>query len=338
MPWWLAITLRVIGAGFVAGLAIWCASALALGPLQARMLALGMAIIGAVAVVSLFLPGLRPIALPAFAVALAGFAWLWAGVKPSNDRDWQPEAAVLPHATFDGDRVTIHNVRNFDYRSNTDYTPRYYDKTYDLRELDSVDLITSYWMGDAVAHVILSFGFNERDFVAFSIETRKQRGERYSALAGFFRRYELIYVVGDERDLLRLRTNYRKSPPEDVYLFRSNASAAVVRRIFVDYLHKLNSLAAQPEFYNTLTTNCTTDVLERTRINPGAIGYSWKVLLSGYAPLFAYEQGRLDSRLPFKELKRRAHINAAARAADQAEDFSQRIRIGMPRPPPATPG
>jgi hypothetical protein len=190
-------------------------------------------------------------------------------------------------------------------------------------------------MGDAIAHVMMSFGFAERDFVTVSIETRKEKGESYSTLNGFFRNYELIYIVADERDLIRLRTNYRKDPPEEVYLFRTNAPKENVRRLFLDYFKTINSLRAQPQFYNTLTTNCTTNVIMHTKVNPGGGHYSWKVLLSGYAPQYAYDRGRLDSRVPFTELKQRSHINEKAHAADRDPDFSRRIREGLPRPPTA---
>jgi hypothetical protein len=183
----------------------------------------------------------------------------------------------------------------------------------------------------------VSFGFAERDFVAVSIETRKEVGESYSTVEGFFRNYELTYVVGDERDLIGLRANYRKDPPEDVYLYRTNAPPENVRRLFVDYFREVNALVDHPQFYNTLTTNCTTNVLMHTRVNPGTHRYSWKVLLSGYAPLYTYELGRLDTRLPFEDLRRRSHVNDAARAADGADDFSVRIRAGLPQPPKASP-
>jgi hypothetical protein len=316
----------------ILGLAAWAAAALYLGPPRATAGAVAIGVVGALAAISAVLPRLRwwPVAL--FAVAFGAFLIRWHGVVPSNDRDWQPDVAVLPFASFDGDLVTIHNIRNFDYRTETDYTPRYYDKTYDLRKLDSVDLIAVYWMGDAIAHIMASFGFGGRDFVAVSIETRKERGETYDTLKGFFRQYELTYVVGDERDLIRLRTNYRQDPPEDVYLFRTNAPPENVRRLFLSYLEKINELKEHPAFYNTLTTNCTTNVLMHTQVNPGKQAYSWKILLSGYTPLYAYELGRLDTRLPFDELKRRSRINAAAHAADQAADFSERIRAGLPKP------
>ena len=149
-------------------------------------------------------------------------------------------------------------------------------------------------------------------------------------MPGFFQQYELVYVVGDERDIIRLRTNYRKSPPEDVYLFKIVGPVENGRRVFLDYLRDINELRTRPRFYNTLTTNCTTMILTHSAVNPDPIPYSWKVLLSGYAPEYAYDRGRLDRSLPFEELKRRSLINAAAQAADKAPDFSRRIRAGLP--------
>lgn len=268
----------------------------------------------------------------AFALVFLLLLGWWSRIPPSHDRDWAPEYAVLPRATVEGDRVTLHNVRNFDYRTETDYTPRYEERTYDLRRLDSVDLVASYWMGDAIAHVMLSFGFAGEDFVAISVETRRERTEGYSTVKGFFKQYELFYVVADERDLIRLRTNYRENPPEDVFLYRTRGRPEEIRRVFLDYLREVNSLAEQPAWYNTLTTNCTTGIMTHLRVNPGHAPMSWKVLSSGYAPLYAWERGALDTRLPFDELKARSHINEAARAADQAPDFSRRIREGLPVP------
>jgi hypothetical protein len=291
---------------------------------------------GLAAAVALLWRRLGRLPLAVFAAVFAGFLLVWSGVRPSNDRDWQSDVARLPWAEIEGDRVTLHDIRNFDYRSETDYTPRYYDKTFDLRELDSVDLFAVYWMGDAIAHVMVSFGFAERDFVAVSIETRKETSESYDTIRGFFRQYELTYVVADERDLVRLRTNYRKNPPEDVYLYRTNAPPENARRFFLDYLREVNELHEQAKFYNTGTTNCTTNVLRHTRVNPGRRGWSWKILLSGYAPLYVYEHGGLDTSLPFETLRERSHVNAAAQAAGTASDFSQRIRAGLPRPPPRT--
>ncbi len=264
-----------------------------------------------------------------FALAFALVLVVWTHATPSNARDWPPEVAVLSYATIDGDRVTVHNIRNFDYRSERDFTPAYYDRTFDLRRLDRVDLVAVHWMGPAIAHLFLTFGFGD-DHLAISIEARKERAEAYSSVAGFFRQYELVYIVADERDVVRVRTNYRNSPPEEVYLFRVAGSAENARRVFLHYLRDINELREHPRFYNTVTTNCTTMILTHAAGNPGHIPYSWKVLFSGYAPEYAYDRGRLDRSLPFEELKRRGHINAMARAADKAPDFSRRIRAGLP--------
>ena len=207
----------------------------------------------------------------------------------------------------------MHNVRDFEYRSETDYTPRYYDKTFDLRQLDEVDLVGSYWMGDAIAHMMLSFGFGGKDYLAISIETRKERTESYSTIAGFFREYELYYVVADERDVIGVRTNYRNDPPEDVYVFRTSAPPENARRLFMSYVDKINALKDHPEFYNTLTTNCTTNIWMHTKVNQ-SFPFEWRILASGYVPQMIYDHGRLDTRLPFDELKRRSRVNDVARS------------------------
>ena len=269
----------------------------------------------------------------ALAVFMALFAILlacWRAIEPSNDGNWIPENAILAYATIDGERVTLHNIRNFDYRSETEFTPGYYDRGFDLRQLSGVDLVTSYWAGPAIAHVFVSFGFTDGNHVAISIETRRERDQAYSSVQGFFRQYPLYYVVGDERDLIRLRTNYRHDPPEQVYLYQLRGTVSASRQLFLEYLFELNALKEHPEWYNTLTTNCTSNIWLNSRVIPGHLPYSWKILLSGYVPEYLYEQRRLDTSVPFEELRRRAHINAPAQAADQAADFSQRIRAALP--------
>jgi hypothetical protein len=268
--------------------------------------------------------------------ALAIFAILvilFLRIPASNDRDWQPEVSVTPHAEINGDIVTIRGVRNFDYRTASDFTPRWEDRTYDLRKLDSADIIAVYWAGKAIAHVMLSFGFAGEDYLAVSIETRKEKGESYSTLAGFFRNYELYYVIADERDVIRVRTTYRQ-PQEDVYIYRVSGSRENLRRVFLEYLTSINELRDRPVFYNTLTTNCTTSILLHTRVNPESPPFSWKILLSGYVPDYLYELGRLDTTMPFAELEKVSRVNERAHAADQDPAFSQRIREGLPVPRP----
>ncbi|MBV2131942.1 DUF4105 domain-containing protein [Pseudomonas sp. MAP12] len=265
--------------------------------------------------------------LGSYLVVLVVLGVWWSGIKPSNQRDWLADVAELPHASIEGDLITVHNIRNFEYRSETDYTPAWYDKRFDLRKLQGVDLVAVYWMGPAIAHIFLSFDFGASDHLAVSIETRKEKGEGYSTLKGFFRQYELYYVVADERDVIRLRTNYRRDPPEDVYVYRLQGDLDNGRRLFLEYMKRINALHERPEFYNTLTTNCTTAIWMNTRVNANHLPFDWKILASGYLPEFLYEQGRLDTRgLQFAELQQRVHVNARAQAADRAADFSRRIR------------
>ena len=317
----------------VTGMTLWGMGALYYSPLPTPLRE-GLAAAFGLATAGAFL-GLahRRRTLLGFVLVWAVLVGWWSTITPSNDRDWQPDVAVLPSATVEGDRVTLHNIRNIAYRTATDFTPRYYDKTFDLRRLESVDLIGSYWAGEAIAHIFGSFGFGGQEYVAISAEIRKARGQDYSTLKGFFKQYTLFYVVADERDVIRLRTTYRQ-PPEDVYVYHTRVPPAQARRLFLDYVRDINRRVTQPEFYNTLTTNCTTAILFHARASGGIARYNWKILLTGYAPDYAYEIGRLDTSMPFADLKRLSHINARAQAAGDAPDFSQRIRAGLPMPPP----
>jgi hypothetical protein len=314
----------------------WCAAALAIAGPHSDAVRHGLAAASGAAalaaLIALALPRWRwrvlGVALVVFAVVLG---W-WFSLEPSNDRDWVTENARLAYATIDGDAVTVHNVRNFSYRSETDFTPAYYDKRFDLGRLEGVDLVASYWMGPAIAHIFLSFAFAGGDHLAVSIETRKEKGEGYSTVNGFFRQYELYYVVADERDVVGLRTNYRQDPPEQVYVFRLKGSKEGARRVFLDYMDSLNALKAQPEFYNSLTTNCTTAIWMHSLVNPGHVPFNWKILASGYVPEYLYELGRLEGDgISFAELQQRSLVNARARQAGSAADFSSRIRLGEPR-------
>jgi hypothetical protein len=290
----------------------------------------------AVAVLCVFIfvrPSRR--SLLVFAVMFAVLVALWFQIPASNDRDWKPEVAVLASATVNGDEVMIRNVRNFEYRTETDFTPRYYDKTYNLKDLESVDLICVYWGSEAIAHVMVSFGFAGKDYVTFSIETRPEEGESFSTLKGFFRQVELYYVVADERDVIGVRANYR-NPREQVYIYRTRMPLENQRRLFLDYIRELNELAAKPKWYNTLTDNCTTGVLLHTKVNGGRVRYNWKVLLSGYTAEYAYEIGSLDNSMPFEELQKRCLVNDRVQGAGDADDFSRKIREGIPAPAPLT--
>ncbi|MDP1771049.1 MAG: DUF4105 domain-containing protein [Methylobacter sp.] len=260
-------------------------------------------------------------------VLFIGILVWWLEITPSNDRAWQPDVSQLPYATFEGGIVTVHNIRNFNYRSEFDYQPAYYDQSYDITKLDGVDLFAFYWMGPAIAHTIISFNFGEQGQLAVSIETRKELNEEYSTIKGFFRQYELIYILADERDVIRLRSNYRKNPPEEGYLYRIKGSKENGQRLFLGYLKKINELHEKPQFYNTLLDNCTTAIWVRSWVSDEQLPFSWKILLSGYLPEYLYESKLLEQQVPLSELQRQAYINSLAQAADQATDFSKRIRV-----------
>lgn len=253
-------------------------------------------------------------------------AW-WLNVPASNDRPWLPDHTKLASAEINGNLVTIRNIRNCDYQSETNFITSYYDKTFDLNKLTSADFYTCFWGPKLICHTILTFNFGNEDFVAISIETRKEIGEGFSSIKGFFHQFELIYVVADERDVIRLRTNYRG---EDVYLYRLNAPPDQVRNVFLDYLKEVNSLKERPKWYNTLTSNCTSNIRGHTKPYAANSRWSWKLLVNGYVDEMAYSNGSLNKDHSFEELKKRSLISERAKAADKAPDFSKRIRTGLP--------
>ena len=245
--------------------------------------------------------------------------------RPSNDRDWHPLHAQLARADFQGHYVTISNIRNTQYRSEEDFTVQYYEKTFDLDKLQTVDfIVVPFPDNPAIAHTMLSFGFDGTDYLAVSVETRKEKHETYNALAGFFNQYEIIYVVGDERDLIQLRTHHWMN---DVYIYRTIATPEQARRLFVDVMDRLNQLAEHPEFYNTLTNNCTTNIRRHVNHVFGErIPRDYRVLLTGYSDRLAYELGLLESAGTFEQTRQRARVNPAAYRYGDRPDFSRKIR------------
>ena len=275
---------------------------------------------------------LRPFwkALAVWGAALIAVLIWWGTLRPSNDREWQPDVARLSWAEVHGDILTFHNVRNFDFRSETDFTARYEDRVYDLSKLRGYDLFLSYWGSPAIAHTIMSWDFEGSPPLAISIETRKKKGQQYSAVKGFFRQYEITYVAADERDVVRLRTNYRD---EQVYLYRLKVTPERAKALLLDYVAAMNTLVETPEFYNALVDNCTTSISRHVRnIDPETSFTDWRLLANGYGDEMLYEHGTLDSRLPFAELKARSLINVRAKSLDQDPAFSRLIREGLPDP------
>jgi hypothetical protein len=249
----------------------------------------------------------------------------WLTLVPRQHRDWKPEVAKTAFATVDGDGVTIENVRNNDYRTETDFTSRYETRRYDLRNLRGVDIFVNFWGSPHMAHPIISFDFGKDGRVCFSIETRMEKGESYSAIGGLYRRFESIYVVADERDVIRLRANYRQG--EDVYLYR--LKAVNPRGSFMEYIRAINELHETPRWYNAITNNCTT-AIRNQRAATERQPWDWRMLVNGYGDELLYEKRGIDTSLPFAELKKLAHVNKRAKAANDAPDFSERIREGIP--------
>ena len=264
-------------------------------------------------------------------VPYAGFVLVaiwWFSIKPSNDGNWKPDHLKTAYAKIDGDQVTIQNIRNCDYRTELDYTCQWETRSYNLANLRGADLFITWWGSPWIAHPIVSFDFVNQGHVAMSIETREAVGQSYSAVRGFFRQYALAYNVSDERDVVRLRTNYRKD--EEVYLFRTTAEPALARKVFLDYLQRVNDLHEHPEWYNALTNNCTTNIaVSIAEARHISVSRDWRILLNGKMDEMLYEHNSLvTGGQPLPALREQAHINAAAKAADKSPDFSRLIREG----------
>jgi hypothetical protein len=250
-------------------------------------------------------------------------AW-WFCLKPNENRNWQPDVARLPWAEVAADRATIHNIRDCDYVTETNYTPRWETKTVPLSDVRGVDLFLSYWGMDWIAHAIVSFEFADGNHLATSIEARKTVGQEYSAMRGFFRQFQTIYLIAEERDVVRVRTNYRG---ERVYLYRTLTTPSDARGLFTHYLEWMNRAREHPEWYNAVTSNCATNfVLYLARAKVGGISrWDWRTLFVDKGDEMLYEKGDLAGGLPFPELKRRALMQKTG-----AADFSRQIRENRP--------
>jgi hypothetical protein len=330
-PWWVRLAGRVIwlvGLLMVCALTMWAAAALYID-LPATEISLVISILYLViaAAVFLFLKFNWVSLGIAFAMACGVILWWWSISLP-NDRDWQPDVAETAWTERNGDKIIIHNLRNFDYEPGQPAKPRWETKVVDLSQLRGVDLFINFWGSTLICHPIVSFQFGTDDHVAISVETRMAKGQSYSTLRGFFKQFALIYIVADERDVVRVRTNYRH---EQLYLYRTSIKPDRARRLFIDYLRTVDALHLRPRFYNALTSNCTTNVRTHTVATTSKPApWDWRMLLNGTVDELVYERGGFASRLPFTELKQMSLIDEKAQAADQATDFSERIRVGLP--------
>jgi hypothetical protein len=269
-----------------------------------------------------------------FALAFGGLLLWWRQLRPSNDRIWADDVAEMTTGTVEANRVTLRNVRNFDWRSNTDYTRRWETRGYDLERLNGVDMILSYWAGKVIAHVLMSFGFDDGAQVVFSVEIRRKKSDAFSEIGGFFKEFELSVVAADERDVIRVRTNVRG---EDDYLYRIRLPISSMRSLFLAYVEQTNALVNAPRFYNTLSVNCTTLVYHMMRHIVGYLPLDYRLLLSGYLPEYVYKVGGLDVRYTLKELRALGRITERAKKSDRSETFSADIRQGVPRIDPPGP-
>jgi hypothetical protein len=294
-------------------------------------LARGVAIAFAVGgVVALF--ALRPLwRATALLVGAFGLLLLWyLAHEPSNTGAWQPEVSQLAYGEVNGDILTLHNVRNFTYRSETDFTESWETRTYDLSKLAGLDMYFSHWGSPAIAHTIMSWDFSDGQYLAISIETRKVEGQSYSTVGGFFRQYPIYYVAADERDVIGVRTNYRG---ENVWLYRLRTPPENARFLLLDYLKSMNALVEQPQWYNALVDNCTTSIQRHVRhLNPDGFPFDWRLLVNGYLPELLYQRGNIYTGMPYPELEAISNIDERAKNSGLGPDFSARIREGLPNP------
>ena len=311
-------------------LVAWASLAIFYSNLPSAELRLALAIaFAAFAIWALWVSRRRRMLAVVAVLFLAVVAW-WIAIPPSHDRPWRPEVAVMPRAIIDGDRVRLTGVRDFDYRSRDDFTVRYEDREVQLSHVSGLDFYVSYWSEGLVGHTFLSFIFDNAPPLSISIETRPEIGESFDPLASLFKQFELIYVVGDERDIVGVRTNYRN---EKVYLYRLNTSAENARRLLLVYLARINELANLPEFYNLLSNSCTINIIRYANAAGREGRFNIRHLFNGLIDSYLYHSGRIDTTLPFDELRQRSLINEAAQAADHAPDFSERIRASLPTVP-----
>jgi hypothetical protein len=329
----LMLVLVIAVATAWAGLAIWYRLPM---PETGRALVAGLFLLFGLATIAALVVGRRPFgALAAFVAALGAILIWWSTITPAAHADWAPDVARQVTGTHNGDLLTLTNVRDFEWRSNTDFTERWSTRTYDLAKIQTLDMFMSYWAGPEMAHVIMSFGFEGGDYLAWSIEVRRQNGGKFSPLADLFKSNPLVIIAADERDVVGVRSNIRG---EDVRIYRFGTSPEAVRTLLLEYVVDANALSTTPEFYNSIMTNCTTTIVRMMRAVGAVVPLDWRLIVNGYLPEYAYGRGALDTRLPLPELTKLAHIDRRAREAGlMSPDFSRLIRLGVPSPrdPPA---
>jgi hypothetical protein len=287
-------------------------------------------VIGLVGITGLFRASFRWAVLAYAAAFVAVLVW-WSTIRPPATADWAPEVSRQVTGSFQGDLLTLTDVRDFDWHSKDEFKERWTTRTYDLKNLQSLDMFMSYWSGPDIAHMIVSFGFADGDHLAWSVEVRRQRNGAFSPLADLFKTNALVIIAADERDVIGVRSNFRG---EDVQIYRLRASPEQARALLREYVADANKLAEKPVFYNSITTNCTTTVAKMMRVAGDTVPFDWRLIVNGYLPDYAYDRGALDTSASLSDLRSASHIAQRAKNDGLSSDFSKAIRAGVPSPQP----
>ncbi len=322
----ILVALLVLIATLWGALALWFRFPLPETP--RLILALLFSAIGLWATVSLF-AGSRRAPFLVFGVGLLGVVAWWATILPPETGDWSPDVARQVTGTVEGNILTLENVRDFEWHSLHDATDRWETRSYDLDTLETTDLFMSYWSGPAIAHMVISFGFADGEYLAWSVEVRRTLGSAYSPVADFFKNQNLVIIAASERDVIGTRTNIRG---EDVQLYRLDTDPQAARELLLQYVKDSNALADQPVFYNSIFTNCTTVVFEMIHSLTKTYPLNWRIVVNGYLPEYIYAQGVVDTQIPFEELREMSHIVPKALAVGLTPEYSSAIRVGVPTP------
>jgi hypothetical protein len=331
----VGIALRIIAAIVViAPISAWSALALwfrlpAPEALRAAT-AIVFALLGLATIVALFLHRSRSLAaLVVFVVAFGGLLAWWSTIKPPLDGDWAPDVARQTTGSIEGDILTLSDVRDFDWRTDSDFTETWSKRSYDLSKLKTLDLFLAYWAGPEMAHVIMSFGFENGEYLAWSVEVRREKTGEFSPIADAFKNHTLVYLATTERDTVRLRTNVRG---EDVRLYRLNTPPEQARALLREYVAESTELAERPKWYNSITANCATVVFKLVRAAGSTLPFDWRLVVNGFLPGYLYDHNAVVTTMPLSELMVRARVSPQAKAAGQSPEFSRLIRVGVPSP------